>query len=98
MRLIDADALIEKANKEKPIGRFTLVEYLRNAPTVEYPFYAEAYQTGYEEAYRERPQGEWKWIDYDGEANYHCSHCHYIVGRVATNYCPMCGYENYVKE
>lgn len=34
MRLIDADALIKKANEEKPIGRFTLVEYLKNAPTV----------------------------------------------------------------
>ena len=33
MRLIDADSLIKKANEEKPIGRFTLVEYLRHAPT-----------------------------------------------------------------
>lgn len=33
-RLIDADALIEKVNEKKPIGRFTLVEYLKNAPTV----------------------------------------------------------------
>lgn len=32
MRLIDADKLIEKANEKKPIGRFTLVEYLKNAP------------------------------------------------------------------
>lgn len=30
-----------------------------NAPTVEYPFYQEAYQTGYEEGKNERPQGEW---------------------------------------
>lgn len=35
MRLIDADSLIEKVNEEKPIGRFTLVEYLKNAPTIE---------------------------------------------------------------
>ena len=30
-----------------------------NAPTVEYPFYAEAYQTGFEEGKNERPKGEW---------------------------------------
>lgn len=30
-----------------------------NAPTVEYPFYQEAYQTGYEEGKNERPHGEW---------------------------------------
>ena len=30
-----------------------------NAPTVEYPVYQEAYQTGYEEGKNARPQGEW---------------------------------------
>ena len=29
--------------------------YIDNAPTVEYPFYAEAYQTGYEEGKNDRP-------------------------------------------
>ena len=33
------------------------------APTVEYPFYAEAYQTGYEEGKNERPQGEREFIE-----------------------------------
>lgn len=31
-------------------------DLIDNAPTVEYPFYAEAYQTGYEEA---KMKGEW---------------------------------------
>ena len=36
-------------------------DLIDNAPTVEYPFYQEAYQTGYEEGYNakyERPQGD----------------------------------------
>ena len=28
-----------------------IMEEIDNAPTVDYPFYAEAYQTGYEEGY-----------------------------------------------
>lgn len=32
-----------------------VMEIIDNAPTVEYPFYAEAYQTGYEEAKNDRP-------------------------------------------
>jgi len=35
------------------------LKIIDNAPTVEYPFYQEAYQTGYEEGKNERPQGEW---------------------------------------
>ena len=42
-RLIDANALKEQ------------IDY---APTVEYPFYAEAYQTGYEEGKNERTKGD----------------------------------------
>ena len=33
-------------------------EIIDNAPTVEYPFYQEAYQTGYEEGKNARPQDE----------------------------------------
>lgn len=33
-------------------------DLIENAPTVEYPFYREAYQTGYEEGKNERPQGK----------------------------------------
>lgn len=35
------------------------IDIIDNAQTVEYPFYAEAYQTGYEEGKNERPQGKW---------------------------------------
>ena len=51
MKLIDGDAL-KKAISNHPLIDFTdddLFKLIDNAPTVEYPFYAEAYQTGYEE-------------------------------------------------
>lgn len=50
-RLIDADELKEQF-KDRSLEDFTnlhFIDAIDNAPTVEYPFYAEAYQTGYEE-------------------------------------------------
>lgn len=56
--LISREALKDFAYINK--GNFNTVEGIRewidNAPTVEYPFYREAYQTGYEEGQNERPQ------------------------------------------
>lgn len=52
MRLIDADAL-KPAFSNSPLIDFTdddIFEVIDNAPTVSYPFYTEAYQTGFEEA------------------------------------------------
>ena len=39
------------------------IEEIDNAPTVEYPFYREAYQTGYEEGKNEKPQDRWVSVD-----------------------------------
>lgn len=65
MRLIDADELKKCAIPcEVHNGALTdlcvPLYQINNAPTVEYPFYQEAYQTGYEEGQKdfERPQGE----------------------------------------
>ena len=70
-----------------------------NAPTVEYPFYQEAYQTGYEEGKNEKPQG--KWLFKNGK--YRCSHCgekaiYRFSGSLSTTqtelltvFCPNCG-------
>ncbi len=62
MRRIDADelkkALDEQMNFEENC-RDSVFDIIDNAPTVECPFYAEAYQTGYEEGKNERPEGEW---------------------------------------
>lgn len=66
MRLIDADALKKALHNffdGKVIDEPTYILrdvfcYIDNAPTVEYPFYQEAYQTGYEEGKNERPQCE----------------------------------------
>jgi hypothetical protein len=73
MRLIDADEL-RKCTIPCQIHNGALTDLcvplyqIDNAPTVEYPFYQEAYQSGYEEGYlkgvkvgkeHERPQGEW---------------------------------------
>ena len=41
---------------ENPEWFYTdVLDHIDNAPTVEYPFYQEAYQTGYEEGKNERP-------------------------------------------
>lgn len=60
MRLIDADTLKEEVKTLFcPDGyKIMMLQRIDNAPTVEYPFYQEAYQTGYEEGKNERPQGE----------------------------------------
>ena len=67
MRLIDAEDL-KKALKEAHINMeltFDIATFncvmstIDNAPTIEYPFYAEAYQTGYEEGKNKKPQGEY---------------------------------------
>ena len=55
VRLIDANALKEEFLKYKPYA-VDFLSLIDNAPTVEYPFYAEAYQTGYEEGKNERPK------------------------------------------
>ena len=61
-----AEQWIEKAKDEEIKIRATatrdfiaeVIMTINNAPTVDYPFYQEAYQTGYEEGKNERPQGE----------------------------------------
>lgn len=51
-RLIDADKLYPDCVTKK--GTLAISQnQIANAPTVEYPFYAEAYQTGYEEGKNE---------------------------------------------
>ena len=71
IRPIDANALKEAFNSWKNMDDYyhntdcvdipftEVFDLIDNAPTVEYPFYAEAYQTGYEEGKNGRPQGEW---------------------------------------
>ena len=58
-----------------------------NAPTVEYPFYAEAYQTGYEEGKNERPKGEWV---LNKDKNPECPFCHHSFTYWG-NFCGNCG-------
>mgnify|MGYP003556780478 FL=1 len=74
MRLIDADKLKENfADMREGYPIFSDTEMLStkdiakiidSAPTVEYPFYQEAYQSGYEEGKNDRLQGEWIPIKY----------------------------------
>lgn len=64
-------------------------ELIDNAPTVEYPFYQEAYQTGYEEGKNERPQGEWIHYLGCGIGKAVCSECGQ-VGEIK-KYCGNCG-------
>ena len=72
-----------------------LIELIDNAPTVNYPFYQEAYQTGYEEGKNARLQGEWICVtkstfpQYQPD-EYKCPFCNVIVHR-KTNYCEYCG-------
>lgn len=60
-----------------------------NAPTVEYPFYAEAYQTGYEEGKNERTTGKWL-IECGTTLHYVCSECG-CAGDVWDKFCKHCG-------
>lgn len=82
MRLIDADALMNLPFEKiihTDFGDTAIpIEEIEMAPTVEYPFYQEAYQTGYEEGKNERPQGEWKYICSYANTHllrYECSKC-----------------------
>ena len=93
MRLIDADELKKVFNGyHSGIGsqpKFTLgacLQLIDNAPTVEYPFYQEAYQTGYEEGKNERPQGKWV-IEHDWVHCFPCGH----EQNYPSNFCPNCG-------
>ena len=57
-------------------GQLEAIISLDNAQTVEYPFYQEAYQTGYEEGQNNRQHG--KWIPKQSWDNTHiwvCSEC-----------------------
>ena len=66
--LISRSALLEAFANSEHIKETTdgldvmetlaIKEVIDNAPTVEYPFYQEAYQTGYEEGKNERPQSD----------------------------------------
>lgn len=91
IRTIDANAL-----QNAIIDEFNLTEVhdqywwnrvksiINNAPTVEYPFYQEAYQTGYEEGKNERPQGKWIGVVYS-------------KNRIGVGMCNQCGV-NRIKE
>lgn len=68
------------------------IEEINNAPTVNYPFYQEAYQTGYEEGKNERPQGEWIKMAFDDKTIFYCSECHSHF-EYPFNFCPNCGVE-----
>lgn len=67
-----------------------IIATIDNAPAVEYPFYQEAYQTGYEEGKNERPQGEkikkkpYGWL--------YCSECYHLL-EPQDNFCWFCGAE-----
>ena len=64
-RLADCNDWIENAKDKETKIRASAVKTfiaeviltINNAPTVKYPFYAEAYQTGYEEGKNERQKG-----------------------------------------
>lgn len=83
MRLIDADKLKEEFYNRKrtpddmkymrvPVE--VVYQFIDNAPTVEYPFYQEAYQTGYEEGMNDRPKGKWLKSG-KGKTTFFCSEC-----------------------
>ena len=70
-----------------------VLQFIDNAPAVEYPFYQEAYQTGYEEGQNAIPQGEWV-----GDGFVFCNQCGCSHGTHKTNYCPNCGASMWQKE
>ena len=85
--------------KTMPEIRKAICEVIDNAPTVEYPFYQEAYQTGYEEGKNERPQGKWI-VKSSGTTNYYaCNKCNKTFGfdglepNIEFYFCPNCGAE-----
>lgn len=108
--------LISRENLKKAIDKLfesggydsgLVMDMIDNAPTVEYPFYQEAYQTGYEEGKNERPQGEWeeshiiscgKILQMQLDVIEHkCKNCgRWSIKWVRTipdNFCPNCGAE-----
>lgn len=94
--LISREALKKEFEKVYPLSvnemggvvNKRIYDIIDNAPTVEYPFYQEAYQTGYEEGKNDRPQGEWI---ADPLGNYVCNKCSWVVGKFERNFCPNCG-------
>lgn len=104
IRLIDANALLKslKSGCENCSDANTnwcehcckindFEDLIDNAPTIEYPFYKEAYQTGYEEGKNERPQGEWIEYKEDNEIRFFCSICQVTKGQAVNNFCACCG-------
>jgi len=66
-----------------------ILNIIDNAPTEEYPFYQEAYQTGYDEGKNERQPGEWtNTSPYDDKGE--CSLCCYLSKKYY-KFCPNCG-------
>ena len=62
-----------------------------NALTVNYPFYQEAYQTGFEEGKNERLKGEWiQKQETPASVSYYCSNCK-MSDLPVLPYCPWCG-------
>jgi len=102
MRLINADELKKDLicfyPEGVPMGLAPetlfkqILQDIDNAPTVEYPFYQEAYQSGYEEGNNERPQGEWiKHSTYKDVLI--CSKCNHGSNQFydTFKFCPNCG-------
>lgn len=99
VRLIDANALIKTVEQAEGLSwdsfdRQSLCvrrKFIDNAPTVEYPFYKEAYQTGYEEGKNDRPHGKWIGVVYsDNRLGVGmCNQCG--VNRIIDNFCSNCG-------
>lgn len=93
MRLIDADELRPDV-RTKDGTLCCSKSRIANAPTVEYPFYAEAYQTGYEEGKNERPKGKWLKSSNMSKRSYQrlCSNCKHIVYFCGDGNYPNCPY------
>jgi ribosomal protein L37AE/L43A len=94
--LISREALKKAIEECKYCGFYgKLIEIINNAPTVNYPFYQEAYQTGYEEGKNARLQGEWivktisTFPQYQPD-EYICPFCKTIVN-YKTDFCHKCG-------
>lgn len=118
-RLIDAEALREalKSNCKPEIchdyntawceaccPHNDFEDLIDNAPTVEYPFYQEAYQTGYEEGMKlTRPHGKWITIHKQNSFGqdcicFECDKCHTykvpiykLMITEPLEVCPNCG-------
>lgn len=90
--LIDREAL-KKAIAESEPCCDVWRDIVDNAPAVEYPFYQEAYQTGFEEGKNARPQGKWK--DHSEEGYVECPFCEHLTNCEDNidelHYCWNCG-------